>query len=58
MSNKMCHILKALYDSSRDIVCVCVRCVPRDVIVYSGTAVEEYNDSNDGCRDQHLCVDS
>lgn len=39
-------------------LCVCVRGVPGYVIIDGGTAVEEYNDSNDGCRDQHLCVDS
>lgn len=37
--------------------CMCV-CVPRYVIIHSGTAIEEYDDSHDGCRDQHLCVDS
>lgn len=31
--------------------------VPWYVIVHCGTAVEEYDDSDDGCRDQHLCVD-
>lgn len=38
-------------------LCKCVCCVPRYVVIDGGTAVEEHNDSNDGRRDQHLCVD-
>lgn len=62
MWGKMPHVMPSsqwLACSSHSArVCVCVCGVPRYVIIDSRTAVEEYNDSNDGCRDQHLCVDS
>lgn len=30
---------------------------PRYVIINCGTTIQEHNDSDDGCWDEHLCVD-
>lgn len=32
--------------------------LPGYVVVNSGTAIKKHNDSNDGGRDEHLCVDT